>query len=284
MREEAVTFGTTNLLVGVFTEPDDPAHKRGRPAVILLNAGLLHRVGPYRLYVDLARRLSSLGFTVFRFDLSGVGDSLQGNDARLYDERVVDNIREAMDLLNSTRGVSDFVLMGLCAGADNAHKAAVRDGRVRGAVYFDGYGYRTWGYYLHRYGPKLFNIGAWIRFIKGKVLSVASRAIGKTEEVCSRGQIFARSFPPKAQVANEIQALVKRGVNLLYVFSGGVKYSYFNYRGQFKAMYHSIDFLCRAECIYFAEAEHTFPSQRDRERLVTTVCYWMQKHFQPSIS
>ena len=53
----------------------------GRPrprfatALILLNAGLVHRMGPFRLYVQMARRLAAEGYAVLRFDQSGLGDS-----------------------------------------------------------------------------------------------------------------------------------------------------------------------------------------------------------------
>jgi hypothetical protein len=279
MKEEAVTFGTTNLLVGVFTEPDAPVQTKTRWAVILLNAGLLHRVGPYRLYVDLARKLSSIGFGTLRFDLSGVGDSLQGDDSRLYDERVLDNVRQAMDLLNSRRGFCKFVLMGLCAGADNAHKIAVRDERVAAAVYFDGYGYRTCGYYFQRYGPKMFSLSKWKSFLKRSIVSVIDKRRGESEKKNRRWEIFARKFPPKEQVEKEIQGLVDRGVNLLYVYSGGVKDQYFNHCGQFNAMFRSINFRGRVEAVYFDKAEHTYPSIEDRHNLMSTVCQWMSEHY-----
>lgn len=279
MSEEAVSFGSENCLVGVITAPDVDAYAKNRPAVLFLNAGLLHRVGPYRLYVDLSRKLSSMGFTVLRFDLSGIGDSLQGDDNRLYDERILDNVRGAMDFLSMKKGVNEFVLMGLCAGADNAHKAAVKDERVTGAVFFDGYGYRTCGYYLHRYVPKMLSVNKWKNFLKRKIFSVISHVYGESEEVSGRGEMFLRKFPPKQRATKEIQNLIDRGVNLLYVYSGGVKYDYYNYYGQFKAMFRSIDFQGRVETVYFDKAEHTYPSIEDRNKLMTAVCRWMLEHY-----
>jgi hypothetical protein len=72
MNEEAVLIGGS--LVGILSRPPagvDPA----MPGVLLLNAGRIHRVGPNRLYVAIARRLAAMGFAVCRFDLSGIGDS-----------------------------------------------------------------------------------------------------------------------------------------------------------------------------------------------------------------
>ena len=41
MREEAILFGRTECLVGIVT---DPSQGVNRHAIILLNAGLVHRV------------------------------------------------------------------------------------------------------------------------------------------------------------------------------------------------------------------------------------------------
>ena len=59
MTEEAVLFGTTQSLVGILSQPPREEAPRGLPAVILLNAGIVHRVGPNRLYVRMARELAA---------------------------------------------------------------------------------------------------------------------------------------------------------------------------------------------------------------------------------
>jgi len=80
MREEAVLFGKTRSLVGIITDPHTVVNAHNHPAIVLLNAGVLHRVGPNRLYVKIARKLASAGFVVLRFDLSGIGDSKARRD------------------------------------------------------------------------------------------------------------------------------------------------------------------------------------------------------------
>ena len=78
MNEMVVSIGTNDALVGVYTAPacetsrDTPGDA---PTVILLNAGVVHRSGPFRLHVEVARRLASLGYPCFRFDLAYLGDS-----------------------------------------------------------------------------------------------------------------------------------------------------------------------------------------------------------------
>ena len=41
MKERAVVFGESHMLVGVLTEPGPESRREGAPAVILLNAGLV---------------------------------------------------------------------------------------------------------------------------------------------------------------------------------------------------------------------------------------------------
>ena len=73
MREAAVSFGPNASLVGIITSPSVPAARRELPGVILLNAGIINRVGPNRIYVKMARRLADMGLPVLRFDFSGRG-------------------------------------------------------------------------------------------------------------------------------------------------------------------------------------------------------------------
>src|ERR1700761_7552568 len=72
--EQTVLVGTKHLLVGIMTRSlaSQPCAK---PTVVVLNTGIIHRVGHYRLSVRLARLLAGSGFHVLRFDFAGVGDS-----------------------------------------------------------------------------------------------------------------------------------------------------------------------------------------------------------------
>src|SRR5262245_5043479 len=116
MKQEAVLFGTASALIGVITDPPASERERRTVAVILLNAGLVHRVGPHRLYVELSHRLGALGFATFRFDFSGIGDSDARRDSLPFDKNILSEVKEAMDVLGHQRGVDRFVLMGLCSG------------------------------------------------------------------------------------------------------------------------------------------------------------------------
>jgi hypothetical protein len=277
MIEKAYQFGKDGYLVGVVTEPGLRTCKDGLPAVLLLNAGLLHRVGPYRLHVDLARKLASLGFVVFRFDLGGIGDSQLPKGSRSFEERAVGEIREAMNFLSARKGASEFVLMGLCSGAMDAHQVTVVDPRVSGIALLDGYTYPTWCYYLRYYGPRVFSFTIWKNFLKHKWSSVLSNG----HEPLIEQSLNFRNYPPKETVKRDLEKLVQRGVNLLYVYTGGKEF--YNYRDQFKDVFRSIDFRGKLQLEYFIEADHTFSRLVHRNRLVITICDWMQAHYRPTM-
>src|SRR5690606_37848418 len=96
------------------------------------------------------RKLAPAGFLTLRFDVSGVGDSQPRPDCLAEADVPLTDIREAMDFLQSRYGIEEFILLGLCSGAYQAHESAVRDPRVVGTVQLDGYGYRTAGYYVRQ--------------------------------------------------------------------------------------------------------------------------------------
>ena len=71
MKERATLIGDGKSLVAITTEPPREAAVDDPTGIVLVSAGLVHRVGPNRLYVRLARRLAATGCPVLRFDLSG---------------------------------------------------------------------------------------------------------------------------------------------------------------------------------------------------------------------
>jgi pimeloyl-ACP methyl ester carboxylesterase len=134
MREDTVFFGTPPFLVGVITAPEAAEHDPTGPAVIMLNAGRVHRVGPSRLYVKTARRLAAAGFMVLRFDFSGIGDSSARHDHLPFDKSVIQETQDAMQYVSEVHGRTRFILLGLCSGANRALVAASCDPRVVGVV------------------------------------------------------------------------------------------------------------------------------------------------------
>ena len=92
------------------------------------------------------------------------------------------------------------------------------------------------------------------------------------------GDVFGINWPTQKQAEKEISDLVRRGVNLLYIYSGGVPV-YYNYRNQFKHMFRSIDFMGRIQDEFFKSADHTYTLLEQREKLIRCICAWMREKF-----
>ena len=286
MREKAVKFGANRGLVGILAEPLTPV--AGKPAVVLLNSGILHHVGASRLYVQVARRLASLGHATLRFDFSGIGDSEARRDTLGAAESAVVETREAMDLLQGRKGGTDrFVLFGLCSGADMGFKTAGVDERVVGLVQLDPFAYRTRGYYVHHYGPKLVSVDAWRNFVSVRVNRWRAKreASRRTETVVPSEEVieytapeYRRIFPPREETQAKLQSLVDRQVQLLNVFSSGMP-DHFNHAAQYRESFPGLDFRDQLQVEYIPGAEHTFTELRDQARILDIVGGWAQRVF-----
>lgn len=248
------------------------------PAVILLNAGLLHHVGQNRLNVTLARRLARQGYRSFRFDFSGIGDSLPRQSSASVRERNTEEIGQAIDYLANSRGIDTFVLIGLCTGADNAHRAAVADSRVAAVVMLDGYSYPTVNYFVRRFRKKLFRPSNWANFVAGRLAWLRHRRTASGRESAESVTYFW-VLPRKHQAEEDLKKLIAREVQMLQIFSGGnIAY---NYAGQYRDSFRRIDFTDLLQVSYIAEADHTYSIRSDRERMMSIVQDWLVHRFPP---
>jgi len=269
-------------LIGVVTEPADGGPLSARLGLVVLNVGMVHRVGPFRVGVDLARRVAGLGVTCLRFDIAGLGDSIAPGQEGTKREQSVQDIRRAMDCMSGNHGVERFVLWGLCTGADHAHAAAVADERVCGAVCVDGYAYRTGRFYWQRYAPFLLDPRRLLRYLawQRKRREKPAGAPNRDALPYVGDEMFGWKLPPRAVLRDELRQLVARPAHLLYIYSGdSMTRCRYNYAGQFKDMFPSLDLEGRVEDVFIREGDHIFAQLGARERLVREVCEWMARSF-----
>lgn len=271
MTERAFSFGPHKSLVGIWAGPTAAADAAQRPVTLFLNSGLLHRVGPSRLYVQLARRLAAIGYPSFRFDFSGIGESDGAGDGLSHEARMVREAQAAMDFLGARVGAQRFIALGICSGADLAHRVAVADTRVAGAVFLDGYYYPTAGYYWRHYRKRLADPRRWLGVVPRIWRTLRSKPSESTEYMLDLG-----TLPPRSTVQREIEQLLMRGAHLLHIYTGGVD-EYYNYRGQFYDMFRSIRPRDALQVDYLPEVDHTFILESDRRRLIALITDWMQR-------
>lgn len=270
-------FGQYDHLFGIHTESESAgaggfAGEKSDIAVLMLTAGMLSHVGPSRLHVCLAESLSQQGIGSFRFDLSGIGESLPIGGQGASVMRAVAEVKQAMDFLQREYNYQGFILFGPCSGADDALAVALQDDRVLGASLMDGCGYPTPKHKIHlatkKYLPKLFSPAKWLEMIR-------KRTQGKTA-VANSMPVGAdiREFPEREQAELEIRSLVDRGVRFQFIYTGGV-IDYYSYEHQFYDMFPSL--LGRNEITvqYQPRWDHLAFLEEDRVALLATLQRWM---------
>ena len=279
MRERLVSFGATKSLSGILTEPE--GGEAGRPAVLLLNAGSLHRVGPNRLYVTLARRLAAAGLPVLRFDYSSLGESEPRRDELSLDQSMLAEGIEAMDFLAGTGVAERFVPMGLCAGAENSQRLAQADARVVGAVLIDGYAYRTRRYHLREVARHLTSTQSWRRLFARtgalRRLAAARRGAPAAPVVDNPGGVgFVREFPPRHACLEQLGAIVARQVELFIIFTGGGMAEFYNHAGQFVETFPTLRGHPRIRHEFMRLSDHTFTLRRHQDALLASIDDWVR--------
>jgi predicted alpha/beta-fold hydrolase len=269
MKEIAHTIN--KQLVGIYTESELKTDKKS-PTILFLNSGLLPHIGPYRLYVKLARKFAKQGYPSFRFDLSGIGDSEKHKDSRLHKLQHKEDIKEVIDFLQKEHNDNAFVSFGICTGADNAHQTMARDKRVTGAICVDGYTYPTKRYYFNHYLPKLFSVSSWMTMLKMAYRKIVPE---KTEEKLDTIDMTWHK-PPKEKVAKEYLEFIERDCSLLSIFTASWPC---NYKQQLSDVFSDIPFGDNLQTAYLENAEHIFPLAEDRHSLEAVMTGWLNKRF-----
>jgi hypothetical protein len=288
--ERALRFGAGGSLVGVLTDPPAGTVRRNAPAIILLGAGIVHRVGPHRLYVKIARQLARMGFVVFRFDFSGIGDSRFREDALPMEKSAILETREAMDCLAAIRSIDRFVLVAICSGAGFSFQTARADPRVVGVSLLNAAGHR-WGTgnelartMMHHYWRMLwspsFRGKNWrklttLSFDRAGVVSAAGQRLRLLFAGAGRAAGDAESQRPES-LAAAFQGLLNRGVRLQVVYSEGDEgWDYYQIflRKHLRTLESHPDFSLRV----IQGANHTFTLLSHQAEIIDILNRWLEE-------
>lgn len=275
--EQALLFGKALSLVGVITHPVSGMGVRG-PAVVILNTGIVHRVGHHRMYVTLARLLASAGHHVLRFDLSGIGDSRNRGGGLDLMACALTDVSEAIDQLARSSGAREFVVIGLCSGADIALRYARTDCRVCGLVLLDPTIPPTARFYLDYIVQRLTSLQSWLTFASGRgriwrdmVAHLRKLLLPKTiagEHVAVEPGLHAELEPIYA-------TLVEQRTRFLVVLAGDAHQGRQSYREQLLDAFPKVPFGDSLSLEHFESSDHIFTAAAERVRLNRLVLGWM---------
>ncbi|MGH8816050.1 MAG: hypothetical protein ACREX5_05610, partial [Achromobacter pestifer] len=233
--------------------------------LVLLNAGLTHRAGPFRSYVGMARHLARTGVDVFRFDLPRVGD---GPAVGVSVDAMV---AAALDALDRRSGARRYILGGICSAADMAWRIAQVEPRVGGVWLLDGFAHR----------------GRWFRMtrLRNGLRRPPSHWPGMALRLLDSMRRRRKAWPVDIAVIRDwpdpetfrVQAadLLGRGVRILAIYTGGVS-KYLLHRRQLDATFGASHRHQGLELEYFPDLDHTLMSPADRDRVTDELAQWCQ--------
>ncbi len=277
IREKTVRFGKSAPLNGVITEPEKI--ENNRPALIILNSGIMHRIGACRMSVKIARHTAEAGVLCLRFDHAGIGDSEARRGTASFEQTAPQEVIDAMDYLEQTKKVKRFVLYGLCSGADMSFEAAKIDERVVGVIQIDAYAYRTFKYYLYYYLPRMMEFSVWFNFILNRLPIILGLKKKKTDS-SSLGEenmelpSYVRDFPAQAYVAEGLEGLVNRAVHLYFIFTAGQQ-DCINHQGQLREMFPHINFKYLLKETYLSDSSHIIKEPHNQKYVVEGIKNWV---------
>jgi alpha-beta hydrolase superfamily lysophospholipase len=238
--ERPVFIASPAMLFGIVTEPrQDERRRRG---VILLNTGADYHIGANRMHVSFARRWARLGYVVLRLDLGGLGDSStrdECDDDEVFPPAALEEIRLAIDFLQTRYGVNDMTIGGICSGAYHALRAAVAKLPINQILMINPQNFfwkkgmridelqlaevvRNPATYLRR----LFSRDAWGKLLAGKVSLVKVARVYAERSVLavdSTVRELARRMRIRLphDLGLELEEIAELGVRIVFVFARG---------------------------------------------------------------
>jgi len=283
--EEPLQFGDGGRLFGILTLPSMLIGKaRELPVFVFLNAGMLHRVGPYRLHVRLARDLSRMGFSSIRVDLADTGDSPR-RPGLTYPQSVAADFSEITEVLESRLGRSPLILVGLCSGAHNAVRLAPEEPRVVGMVLLDPICFRDEGFAARAVVLKYTNPARYIVWLKHRFEALT---ILRGEEQAQNDSVGSLTFADKSsieqlraawgvpnleQLRAAFQSIREREGRVMSVFTSSAL-DYYNQAGQLGRVLGIEGYQQFCTELFWPQAEHTYTLELHRRRLIDTIKIW----------
>jgi exosortase A-associated hydrolase 1 len=260
-------------LLGVLHLPVEEAER----GVLIVPGAPQYRVGPHRLFVDMARHLADAGYAVLRMDRRGFGDN--DADPAGFEDAAADIEAGVAALRHAEPGLRGVTVLGLCDGASAALLHAGRAAGVDGLVLINPWarGEATdpravlGGYYLPRmlrWRRWLAAVGSWARF-RGALGGLARTVLDalRASTVDPARPDFAMTmlrrwvdFPGRSLVILSGRDLTARE------FDGLVRTTL------------SWPVLVRSTAVTVAEfpdADHTFTARRDRAGLMQALVEWL---------
>lgn len=275
--EKIAQLDDTGRLAAIVTLPR-ASHDRPLPnavPVLVLGAGIIHKVGPSRASVELARFLASAGHAVCRFDLSGIGDSDRARGGSL-EENVQQDIRDAVSgLLDRCPGHEAVAVVGFCSGADNGFYWAGEDHRIKAVAMFDPTVHLTSGFHRRKTLDRLKSARSWMNIVSGRSIWLRAMKWQQDDAAIRPPEYYGLLVSGAEDTDRRAADLVSRGVRLLYCISGGA-HSYCNAPEQVRESLPTAYSEELMEVSWRPDLDHILSAPEQRERFCALVLAWFE--------
>jgi pimeloyl-ACP methyl ester carboxylesterase len=281
--EEPLQFGEGGRLFGILTLPSmPPSNAQELPVFVFLSAGLLHRVGPYRLHVRLVRELAQMGFSSLRVDLAGTGDS-PPRPGLTNQQSVAADFEEILAILDSRLGRLPLVLAGLCTGADNATILTLKEQRVVGMVLFDPFCFPDRGFRARAVVARYANPVRQIAWLKRRFKALTKPRGKEPEDNMSADGLAFRDLPTREQVRAVIESIREREGRVLSIFT---QYAlrYYNRTGQLGRVLGVNGYQQFCTELFWPQVDHTYRLELHRCRVIEEIKSWAGYYIRSRVS
>jgi len=280
LTEEPLQFGEGGRLFGILTLPSvPPCNAQALPVFVFLNAGLLHRVGPYRLYVRLVRNLAQMGFSSLRVDLAGRGDSPE-RFGLTNQQSVAADYEEIVGVLESRLGRLRLVLGGLCSAADDAIRLARADQRVIGMLLLDPVCSLDDGFRARAVIMKYTNPARYLVWLKRRLNLLATLPGENWNDSEMIDPLTLRDAPTGEQLRAAFEAICERRGRVLSVFTQYAT-QYYNQLGQLGRTLDVVGYQRFCTEIFWPQMAHTYTLELHRRRLIEEIKNWAGGYIRP---
>jgi hypothetical protein len=280
LTEEPLQFGEGGRLFGILTLPiRQPGSVGALPVFVFLSAGLLHRVGPARLHVRLARELARAGFSSLRVDLAGIGDSSE-RPGVTSQPSVAADYGELVTALESRLGPSSIVLGGLCAGADNAIRLTLTDQRVVGMLLLDPVCFSDARFRTSAVIARYMNPARYIAWVKRRFNAVSIPFRERWKRI---NGLALREIPTREQLRAAFEAIRERDGRVLSVFTQYALHNYYDRHGQLARVVGVDGYERFCTELFWPQAEHTYMLDVHRRQLIEEVKNWAAGYIRPEL-
>jgi len=308
--QQAVFFSNKEglNLFGILHSPEKEKDKN--ICILLLSPGVKMRVAPHRLYNRMSSQLVSLGFTVFRFDFCGLGDSEGEVQEKMLADfyttvqkgRYSDDTLAAMDWVQNEKKIDRFILSGLCGGAITGLLAGARDDRVEALlglgipVILDGANtdhnkHMTSGQVNRMKGGyfrKLLNFKSWVRLLTFKSnYSVIAKVIKQI--ILSNKKPIDNSNPDNKKLSENnfnpyfspaFFEWMKNSKKIFFIFSGADRLTWeFDEKFAVPEQQKLIQYKHLYQVYTVPEANHIFTFTEWYDEMMKQINLWLEENY-----